>query len=476
MEGPENVNASTHSTPLDLSGKRVTVVGLARSGAAAARMLLQLGARVSVTEAADSPDLREAAADLRNQGAAVEVGGHGKQCFADAELIVLSPGVPHTLTPVSIARRAGIPVWGELELAARRVDRPMVAVSGTNGKTTVTSMIGKMLERSGKSVFVGGNIGNPLSEYVMSGKFVDVVVVEVSSFQLDTIETFRPTVGVLLNITADHLDRYDDFADYAASKARLFSGQRAEDTAVLNADDSAVRRLAGRIRATVRFYGRKASHGDESRPSADLDGRKISLQAPDGGWETYDLSQVGFAGEHNMENACAAVLAARCAGGIAEGIQEALVRFATPDHRMQLVAEIRGIRCYNDSKATNVDAVQRALDSFTAPLVLLMGGRDKGGDFHRLRNRVGMVVKRLILFGEAAGTLAAALGDMVESETVNTLAEAVHRAMATAEPGDVVLMSPGCASFDAFSSYAERGEAFCEELRRFQTSEGRADA
>jgi len=452
---------------MNLAGRTILVVGLARSGIAAARFLARRGAKVRATDLAPADRIGPAAAELRALGVELELGGHRPESFTRAALIVISPGVPHRMPLLEAARAHGVPVIGELELAARFIAEPIVGVTGTNGKTTVTELIGAMLAASGRRVFVGGNIGTPLIGYVDGAAPAEVVVAEVSSFQLDTIETFRPQVGVLLNITADHLDRYPDFDAYARSKLRLFANQQPGDTAVLNGSDPAVRARAGAIAAGILYFN--APRGDGA---ARLEGRVLRLRLPNRAESRLDLGRFGLRGPHNLENAAAAALAALSAGASPDGVQAALDGFAAAPHRMETVATVGGVEYVNDSKATNVDAVRRGLESFAQPVVLIMGGVDKGGDFRLLRDAARARGKALVLVGGAREAIRAALGGILAVHEAADMAEAVRRAADLAAPGDVVLLAPGCASFDRYANYQERGEDF----RRAVVRRAEADA
>ena len=451
---------------MDVTDKNVLVAGLGKSGAAAAAFLRSRGAAVTVTDAAAESSLGAVAAEMRAMGVSLELGGHNPASFESADLIVISPGVPHTIAPVQRAAARGVPVIGEIELAWRFVREPIVAVTGTNGKTTVTLMVGEMLRHSGRRPFVGGNIGTPLIDYVRSGQTADTVVVEISSFQLDTIRTFRPGVGVLLNITEDHMDRYPDFAAYARSKARIFENQTSGDIAVLNGSDPIVRSACRGISGRRHVYGIDPMDRQPPEDGAHISGGAIRCRVAARSEAVFDLSRVKFTGRHNLENACAACLAALTAGGSATGIQAALNRFRTPAHRLELVATVRGVRYVNDSKATNVNAVSRALESFDSPVVLIMGGRDKGSRFNGLRDPLRRRVRKLILMGEAAPALAAALDGAAPMEIVADMDEAVMAAAGYARPGEVVLLSPGCSSFDRYDSYAERGHIFATAVKK----------
>ena len=447
---------------MDLRRKRIVVVGLARTGIAAARFLHHAGALVTATDRAEEARLDPEIRVLAEMGIRLELGGHPPELFTAADLILLSPGVPHTLPPLAAARAAGVPVIGEMELAGRFVAEPIVAVTGTNGKTTVTELVGAMLSASGRRVFVGGNIGTPLIAHVAAGTPVDVVVVEISSFQLDTIEAFRPAVGALLNITEDHLDRHADFETYAASKMRLFLNQRTDDVAILNAEDPVIRARTAGLRNRVLFFGRDA----EAAARITRDGRSLALRLT--GREPADLSLAHFRlrGPHNLENAAAAALTALAADATAAGIQTALNAFAPRPHRLEAIAHVAGVEYVNDSKATNVDAVRRALESFDTRVVLIMGGVDKGGDFGLLRDVVCRRGRALILLGATRERIRQALGGLVPEADVSDMRSAVAAAAALAEPGDVVLLAPGCASFDLYANYQERGDDFRHEVMR----------
>jgi UDP-N-acetylmuramoylalanine--D-glutamate ligase len=446
---------------MKIDGRDILVVGLARSGIAAARFLAHRGARVRATDAAPPERLAAAASELGALGVDLELGGHRPESFTRADLIVISPGVPHRMPVLEAARAHGVPVIGELELAARFIAQPIVAVTGTNGKTTVTELTGAMLTASGRNVFVGGNIGAPLIGYVDAAVGAELIVAEVSSFQLDTIETFRPHVGVLLNITDDHLDRYPDFEAYARSKLRLFANQRPGDFAVLNGSDPVVRSRAGAVGSTVLTYNAPRGEG-----AAAVAGGALAVRLPGGAETTLDLGRFGLRGPHNLENAAAAALAALLAGATPAGVQEALDTFAAAPHRLETVATVNGVEYVNDSKATNVDAVRRGLECFDRPVVLIMGGLDKGGDFRLLQEAARARGKALVLVGGARQSIRAALGGVLDTHEAADMEGAVRRAAALAAPGDVVLLGPGCASFDRYANYQDRGEDFRRAVHR----------
>ncbi|MGD8241265.1 MAG: UDP-N-acetylmuramoyl-L-alanine--D-glutamate ligase [Desulfobacterales bacterium] len=448
----------------NIADRRVTVAGLGKSGLAVARFCRQQGARVTVTDMAPRDRFATEAGELETLGVTLEFGAHRAATFDQAELVVLSPGVPHTIAPLETARRRGIPVIGEVELASRYIQEPIVAVTGTNGKTTTTELLGHMLRTSGLDVFVGGNIGTPLIDYVAQGRRRDWLVIEVSSFQLDTIVGFRPRIGVLLNISADHLDRYASFEAYAESKMQLFANQTASDTAVLNAVDGYGRAAADRVPGKVLMFNTGPNGGGSG--SARIAADHISFQLVDRGRHTIDLSGWRLTGNHNRENAAAAGLAALAAGATPEGLQTAINAFKGLDHRLALVRTLRGVCYYDDSKATNVDAVGRALEGLAKPVVLIMGGRDKGGGYQDLVRPVRRAVRTLIVMGEAAQTITDTLGHLVPTVQAGDMAEAVQLAAARARSGDAVLLSPACASFDMYDSYHQRGEDFCRHVQQ----------
>lgn len=444
-----------------LKDKHILIMGLGRSGLAAARFAAGRGARVTVTDTARRPVAGPTMDELRARGVELVLGGHPASIFAQADLIVLSPGVPHTLAPLEQARRRGVAVVGEMELAARFIHGPMVAVTGTNGKTTATELVGHMLMASGQRVFVGGNIGAPLIGFADRPEPVDTVVVEVSSFQLDTMERFKPSVAVLLNITEDHLDRYADFQAYATSKGRIFMNQTAGDTAVFNGGDPRIQALVQDLPAiAMPFFHGGGPTPATGHPGARIQPDRIHIVNAAGQAEEISLVRSTLLGAHNRENIAAAALAARAAGATRTGIQTAVDRFTGLSHRLETVATIDGVTYVDDSKATNVDAVVRAIDAFEAPVVLILGGRDKGGDYGVLTDRISSRVRHLILMGEAADRIDRSLGSLVPTHRVADMAQAVARAKASAAVGDVVLLSPACSSFDMYDSYAQRGEDF----------------
>ncbi len=446
---------------MELKGMHIVVFGLGRTGESLVRFLLDRGARVSVTDSRPARMVGQPAGRIARLPVSMQLGGHDEKIVESADWIVLSPGVPHTLGVLERAERAGIPVIGEIELASHFVDEPIVAITGTNGKSTVTRLAGRMLEYSGMSIFLGGNLGRPLIDYVSEAKPVEVVVIEVSSFQLDTIVHFRPAVGVLLNISPDHLDRYPDFGAYAASKARLFENQLASDTAVVNAGDEIVMRAAENAKSRMCTF-----NDADFRPcSALISDTEIRINSPNTDPFVISASRVPLAGRHNLENTAAAALAALAAGASREGILASLDGFVPDPHRLERVATIKDVAYYDDSKATNVDAVVRAIESMSGPVILIAGGRDKFGGYEALRKPVERHVKAVIVMGEAADAILGTLCDVVELRHADTMAEAVEEASRIAAPGDAVLLSPACSSFDMYENYEARGDDFARAVR-----------
>jgi UDP-N-acetylmuramoylalanine--D-glutamate ligase len=449
---------------MQLANKKIVIVGLGRTGLAVARFLARAQASVIITDTADESALESPLETIRELGIKTELGAHRPETFENADLIVISPGVPHTIEPIVKAQSRGIRVIGEIELASCYIDTPIVAVTGTNGKTTTTELIGAMLHSSGRKVFVGGNIGNPLIRYADTEESVDVVVAEISSFQLDTIENFRPTVSVLLNISADHLDRYAGMAAYIESKGRIFKNQKPEDIAILNGSDPRVRALGANIECKKLLYPAPL----ENEAGALLNDGRVQLKVKN--TDIFDHLKLngtplkaaagGLLGKHNQENTCAAMLAALASGATIEGVQIALDQFQGSAHRLERVATINRVDFFNDSKATNVDAVDRALECFQQPVVLIMGGRDKGSDFTILREKVQKHAKSLVVMGEAADRIQAAFRQITSVARASSMQDAVTEAYQAAAPGDVVLLSPGCASFDMYENYGQRGDDF----------------
>lgn len=433
----------------ELEGKNVIVVGLGRSGVAAARLCRRLGAVVLGTDVRAASELGE---DVLALGIEIRAGGHDGVPFDAADVVVVSPGVP-TFPALEAAARVGAEVIGELELASRFVRGPIVAIGGTNGKSTVTTAATCLFEAAGKKVFSGGNLGTPLADAALAD--FDVLVVEVSSFQLERAPTFHPKVHVLLNVSEDHLDRYPSIREYAAAKGNAFVNQKPEDIAVVPAGDGICVEQARRGRARVVTFGADADYAVDG---SDVVERRTGTR--------FSLSATDFHGAHNHLNAAAAVATARAMGVGDAAIRSGLGRFRALGHRMALVAEIGGVRFYDDSKATNVGAAVTALSGLSEPrAVLIAGGRDKLGSYEPLASVLGRKGRAAVLIGEAADRIEAAIRGTVPVARAASMDAAVERARALAEPGDAVLLSPACSSFDMFKSYAERGDRFAAAVR-----------
>ncbi|MDI7258699.1 MAG: UDP-N-acetylmuramoyl-L-alanine--D-glutamate ligase [Thermodesulfobacteriota bacterium] len=446
---------------MDLNRRKVLVVGLGRTGLATVKFLKAEGAIISATEVKTKEEMREVLRELEEIGISMEWGGHTAKNFLNQDLIVLSPGVDPTAKPVREALDKGIQVISEMELAYHFIQVPIIAITGTNGKTTTTLLIGEMLKEEGKRVGVGGNVGEPLILFAEGGDQWEILAVEVSSFQLEGIEAFRPRCSVLLNITEDHLDRYSRHEDYIEAKLRIFKNQGSDDIAILNGDDPIVMKYAERVKAKKFFFSLK----ERVEEGAFSNGEEILLKLK-GSEETYSLTHVPLKGIHNVENMMAAVIAARLFGSSKEAVERALNRFEGLEHRLEFVREIEGVPYYNDSKGTNVGSVVKSLQSFKKPVILIAGGKDKNTDLSPLRELVQGRVKRLILIGEARERMARELGPLTDTLMAGTLEEAVLLAHGTARKGEVVLLSPACSSFDMFKDYKERGEVFKAAVHR----------
>jgi UDP-N-acetylmuramoylalanine--D-glutamate ligase len=443
---------------LELNNKRVLVVGLGRSGVASALFLRAHGAKVTVSDSKPEDQLRNEIPALLDHGIAVETGRHGERTFQNQDLIVVSPGVPVDAQPLTQARALGETVIGEIELASAFLSGPVVAITGSNGKTTTTTLVGEILAKSGIKTLVGGNIGTPAISLVEKATPETAIVLEVSSFQLETIRSFRPRISVILNITPDHLDRHRTFQTYLDAKARVFENQRADDFAILNADDATCVQLAPRIRAQVFWFSRKR----EVEQGAILRNGQILFRSGQTEQEIMPVGEVPLKGAHNVENVLAAICAAALMGCGAERIRSAVRDFKAVEHRLEFVASIRGVDYVNDSKATNVDATIKALESFPANIHLILGGKDKGSDYTVLNDLLRQRVKSVYTIGAAADKIQSQIRGATSIVSSGTIETAVKRAAATAQPGDVVLLAPACASFDQFKNYEHRGKVFKE--------------
>jgi UDP-N-acetylmuramoylalanine--D-glutamate ligase len=442
-----------------VSGQKVLVVGAARSGVAAAYLLARRGARVTLTDT--KPQIPEAAT-LGAAGVALELGGHVPATFESANLVVVSPGVPLDLPEIARARAAGVHVIGELELASRWLRGPIVAITGTKGKSTTTTLVGRMLEAAGRRVLVGGNIGHPVSAQVDDSTTDTVHVIEASSFQLEGTETFRPWIAALLNFSPDHLDRHPDEAAYAAAKLRIFANQRSDDWAVVNADSPEAMQMAHNVRARVVTFG-------VEEPADIHVGRGFVWQrTSEGDIPLLPVAAVHLHGRHMLSNVAAATAISHLAGASGASLAKALEGFRGLEHVMEVVASRGGVRFVNDSKATNVDAAARSIESFDK-VIAIIGGKYKGGDFSDLAEPLRAHGRAVVAIGEARPLVKAALQGVVPVTEADSLGDAVRKAWDLAVPDGVVLLAPACSSFDMFADYAERGRRFKEEVRKLIT-------
>ncbi len=450
---------------MDVKGKRVLVVGLGKSGVASALFLESRGARVTVSDAKSEDQLPNEIPALLDRGITVETGKHGERTFRNQELIVVSPGVPGDVAPLQQARRLGIPVIGEIELTARFLHGHVVAITGSNGKTTTTTLTGEIIASGGRKTLVGGNIGTPAITFVEQSSPDTWVVLEISSFQLESIETFHPRISVILNITPDHLDRHGSMESYIAAKARIFENQTADDYAILNADNEITLRLAEGLKRQpmkpqlLSFSRQHAvERGAYVRAGAIVYCDREEI-------EIMPLSEIALKGAHNVENVLAAVAIGMAAGVEPSAIRRAVKDFRAVEHRLEYVATLRGVQYYNDSKATNVDATIKALQSFPANIHLILGGKDKGSDYTELNALIAERVKCVYTIGAAAAKIESQIGNSAPVISAQTLESAMVKAADQAVEGDIVLLAPACASFDQFPSYEHRGRVFKEQVQ-----------
>ncbi|HEY1649289.1 MAG TPA: UDP-N-acetylmuramoyl-L-alanine--D-glutamate ligase [Terracidiphilus sp.] len=453
---------------MELKGKKVLVVGLGKSGLAAALFLRHKGAQVTVSDVRSAEALAKDIPALLEEGIMVEAGGHGLLTFRRQDLIVVSPGVPLNTPELVQARNFGLPIIGELELAARFLKGKILAITGSNGKTTTTALTGEILKEAGLPTLVGGNIGVPVVSLIEESTAESWSVLEVSSFQLETTEQFRPAIAVILNITPDHLDRHGSFENYARAKERIFAAQEPGDCVVLNADNVRAADAASRSAAKVHWF----SIEHRVRQGAWIeDGYVVYRSGPDVEIERImPLSRIPLKGEHNVENVLAAVCAARLAGVPAEAITRAIEKFQAVEHRLEYVATVHGVEFYNDSKATNVDATAKAIAAFSAGIHLILGGKDKGSDYTTLSQLLRERVRAVYTIGSAAAKIESQLRGVVSIHSCETLDGAVNAAASAAHPGEVVLLAPACSSFDQFESYEHRGRVFKELVSQRQGS------
>jgi len=444
-----------------MKGKRVLVVGLGRSGVAAALFLKELGAQVTVSDTKTEEELASEIPALLDRGIAVETGRHGERTFREADLIVISPGVPVNVPQLKLARERGIPVIGEIELAARFLRGRIIAITGSNGKTTTTALSAQVVAGSGARVQVGGNIGTPAISLAPASTDASYNVLEISSFQLETIESFRPMIAVVLNVTPDHLDRHRDFEGYVAAKARIFENQGPGDYAVLNAEDPTCVRMAAMTKARVCWFSRIR----EVETGALVRDGRIYWRDRNGEQAIMPVGDISLKGAHNVENVLAAVCVGMIVGCKPARIQQAVREFKAVEHRLEYVATVNGVEYFNDSKATNVDATIKALEAFPGNIHIILGGKHKGSPYTPLRSLLKQRAKRAYTIGAAAETIENDIRGAVECVRAATLENAIRRAAENAVAGDIVLLAPACASFDQFQSYEQRGQVFKQAVK-----------
>jgi UDP-N-acetylmuramoylalanine--D-glutamate ligase len=445
---------------IELRKKRMLVVGLARTGVATALFCADHDAAVSGTESRTENELGDAPAKLREAGVALELGGHTENFFLAQDLIIPSPGVPADDAYLVKARSKGITVWSEIELAYRFIEGKLIGITGSNGKTTTTTLVHHILKNAGYSAMLAGNVGTPLISCVEAMDGGTVAVVELSSFQLELIEKFRPNIGAILNLTPDHLDRHKTLEAYGAAKARIFENQTELDAAILNADDPLSARYAPK-KPQVFWFSRKK----RVERGACLRGEEIIVVHDGKEDQVMRRDEVPLAGAHNLENVLVAVLIARLAGVDTESIAKGVRSFAGVEHRLEFVAEIQGVRYYNDSKATNVDATLKALDAFPGRILIILGGKDKGSDYSVLQKPLREKAILALMIGAASEKIEQQITGSVAIERAGTIERAVEIAAQAAQRGDIVLLAPACASFDQFQNYEHRGRAFKELVR-----------
>jgi UDP-N-acetylmuramoylalanine--D-glutamate ligase len=443
---------------LEVKGKRILVAGIGKSGLAAARFLREHGARVTVSDSRPATVIAELP-QLLDEGIMVETGGHGLLTFRRSDLIVVSPGVPQDVPELKQVRALGMRIIGELELGAQFLEGEIVAITGSNGKTTTTTLVGEILKAGGRPTLVGGNIGTPVTEMVAESTPQTWSVLEVSSFQLETIEAFRPRIAAVLNITPDHLDRHGSFEAYAAAKTRITENQRADDFLVLNGEDEPTKRVAAKTRAKIYWFSAKR----QVKQGAFVDRDAVVFRAEGGAFEpVLPVSEITLQGRHNVENVLAAVCIAKLAGISNEVIRATVAQFKAVEHRLEFVRDLHGVRYFNDSKATNVDATVKAVEAFPGGIHLILGGKDKDSDYATMAGLLRERVKTVITIGTAAEKIERQLAGVVKIESAGTMERAVRLAKELAVPGDIVLLAPACASFDQFQNYEHRGRVFKE--------------
>lgn len=449
-----------------LDDKNILVVGLARSGVAAAEFLLSRGARVVVNDAKPESEL-DGVDSLRAKGVEVVAGSHPTELFEKSDLIVVSPGVPLALEPFRRARGAGVEVIGEIELAARFLRGRLIGITGSNGKTTTTTLAGELLKGAGLPTQVGGNIGEPLISLVDTSRDDGFTVIELSSFQLEAVERLHLFVSVIINITPDHLDRYDSMDSYVAAKANIFRNQTANDFAVLNSDDERVSKMDTLTGARTIFFSRR----HELDEGIFLRGQSLVHRAAGVEHELIARDEITLRGDHNLENVMSALAIGIACGASAGPMREGVRNFKGVEHRLEFVAEIKGVKFYNDSKATNVDAAIKCIEAFEGGVNVILGGKDKGSDYSPLAPVARARCSNLILIGAAADKIAAALQNTRPVLRASTMEEAVEIGLKVGKPGETVLLAPACASFDMFDNYEHRGRVFKEAVRKLGNEE-----
>lgn len=443
---------------MELKNKYVAVVGLAASGVAAIAFLSKKGARIVATDLRPASELNDVLEKISGMDVKLELGGHPGRIFEQADMIVVSPGVPKDIGPLLKAKEQGVPILSELELAARHISAPMIAVTGTNGKSTTVALIGEIMKTAlgEDAVFVGGNIGTPITKMLMMDTSIEVAVIEVSSFQLEFADTIAPRIALMLNISPDHLDRYRDFREYTDTKQKIFANQSNTDFAIVNVDDPLAKAMLPSLRARPVTISQceKPAHGMW------INKEVLEYRSGDGQSGEIKVSDVPLHGRHNLMNVMAAACAALAFGVGMDVVRQAVRGFSGLSHRLELVRETGGIKFYNDSKATNAGAVQAAVTGLSEPIILLMGGQAKGCTFSELARNISRRVKQVVTFGESAESIRSDMNAKIKVCAVETIGQAVAEAKKTAAPGDAVLLAPGCASFDQFRDYGHRGETF----------------
>jgi UDP-N-acetylmuramoylalanine--D-glutamate ligase len=451
------------------SGKTVLVAGAGRSGISSTRFLLSQGARVILTDTKTRESLEHSISGLIEQASnsgelVLELGKNRDSSFAQCDLVVVSPGMPLALPVFEISRKARIPVIAEVELAYRHLQGKIVGITGSNGKTTTTTLVSELLTGAGLKAHAAGNIGTPLIDFVENSTPEDIHVVELSSFQLEAIHEFCPQIGSILNLTPDHMDRYRRFEDYIAAKQRIFMNQKPNNFAVLNADDTRTAAMRNKMGAQPVFFSRQNS----VEYGAFVRNGRVIFRNEQGEQDLLAVNAIALKGSHNLENVLAASAMAILSGAPPESLEENIRKFRAVEHRIEYVAEFRGVQYFNDSKATNVDATIKAIEAFPGNILLIAGGRDKESDFAVLKSHVRERVKHLIVIGEASEKLKKALSGATDISDADSMSEAVSLCSRIAEEGDIVLLAPACASFDMFQNYEHRGRVFKEAVHNLQ--------